>query len=234
MEAAHALPRFFAGQFTMAGNVQPAKVLIIGAGVAGLAAIQTAKAMGAIVRAFDVRAAAREQVEAAGAEFLTINIEEDGSGAGGYAKEMSKEFIEAEMALFAAQAKDVDVIITTALIPGKAAPRLISKEMVGSMRPGSVTIDLAAEAGGNIETTVPGQSVRTPNGVTCVGYTDLPSRCAGQARCVRVMHTLRHGCACADPFLHSATPQRDVQQQHHQLCAEHERQERRLPRRPRD
>jgi NAD(P) transhydrogenase len=181
MEAAHALPRFFAGQFTMAGNVQPAKVLIIGAGVAGLAAIQTAKAMGAIVRAFDVRAAAREQVEAAGAEFLTISIEEDGSGAGGYAKEMSKEFIDAEMALFAAQAKDVDVIITTALIPGKAAPRLISKEMVASMRPGSVTIDLAAEAGGNIETTVPGQSVRTPNGVTCVGFTDLPSRCAGQA-----------------------------------------------------
>lgn len=181
MEAAHALPRFLAGQFTMAGNVQPAKVLIIGAGVAGLAAIQTAKAMGAVVRAFDVRAAAREQVEAAGAEFLTVNMKEDGSGAGGYAKEMSPEFIAAEMALFAAQARDCDVIITTALIPGKPAPRLISAEMVASMRPGSVTVDLAAEAGGNIETTVPGSAVRTANGVTCVGYTDLTSRCAGQA-----------------------------------------------------
>jgi len=181
MEAAHALPRFLAGQFTMAGNVQPAKVLIIGAGVAGLAAIQTAKAMGAVVRAFDVRAAAREQVEAAGAEFLTVDIKEDGSGAGGYAKEMSPEFIAAEMALFAAQAKEVDVIITTALIPGKPAPKLISAEMVSSMRNGSVTVDLAAEAGGNIETTVPGSAVRTPNGVLCVGYTDLPSRCAGQS-----------------------------------------------------
>jgi NAD(P) transhydrogenase len=161
--------------------VPPAKVLIIGAGVAGLAAIQTAKALGAVVRAFDVRAAAREQVEAAGAEFLTISMEEDGSGAGGYAKEMSPEFIAAEMALFAAQCAECDVVITTALIPGKPAPRLISAEMVASMRPGSVTVDLAAEAGGNVETTVPGQAVRTANGVTCVGYTDLPSRCAGQA-----------------------------------------------------
>ena len=181
LEAAHALPRFMAGQFTMAGNVQPAKVLIIGAGVAGLAAIQTAKAMGAVVRAFDVRAAAREQVEAAGAEFLTVNIQEDGSGAGGYAKEMSPEFIAAEMALFAAQAKDCDVVITTALIPGKPAPKLISAEMIASMRTGSVTVDLAAEAGGNIETTVPGKAIVTANGVTCVGYTDLPSRCGGQA-----------------------------------------------------
>ena len=180
-EAVHALPRFVGGQFTMAGNVPPAKVLIIGAGVAGLAAIQTAKAMGAIVRAFDVRAAAREQVEAAGAEFLTVSIKEDGSGAGGYAKEMSPEFIAAEMALFAAQAKECDVIITTALIPGKPAPKLISADMVASMRPGSVTVDLAAEAGGNIETTVPGQAVRTANGVTCIGFTDLPSRCSGQA-----------------------------------------------------
>ena len=181
MEAAHALPRFMAGQFTMAGNVQPAKVLIIGAGVAGLAAIQTAKAMGAVVRAFDVRAAAREQVEAAGAEFLTVSIQEDGSGAGGYAKEMSPEFIAAEMALFAAQCKECDVVITTALIPGKPAPKLISAEMVASMRTGSVTVDLAAEAGGNIETTVPGKAITTANGVTCIGYTDLPSRCAGQA-----------------------------------------------------
>lgn len=181
VESCHALPRFLAGQFTMAGNVAPAKILIIGAGVAGLAAIQTAKAMGAIVRAFDVRAAAREQVEAAGAEFLTVSLKEDGSGAGGYAKEMSPAFIEAEMALFAAQAKEVDVIITTALIPGKPAPRLISSEMVASMKPGSVTVDLGAEAGGNIATTVPGSAVRTPNGVLCIGYTDLTSRCAAQS-----------------------------------------------------
>jgi NAD(P) transhydrogenase len=137
--------------------------------------------MGAVVRAFDVRAAAREQVEAAGAEFLTVALEEDGSGAGGYAKEMSPAFIEAEMALFAAQCKECDVVITTALIPGKPAPKLISAAMVASMKPGSVCVDLAAEAGGNVETTVPGASIRTANGVTCVGYTDLPSRCAGQA-----------------------------------------------------
>jgi NAD(P) transhydrogenase len=116
-----------------------------------------------------------------GAEFLEVDSKEDGSGAGGYAKEMSEEYKQKQAALVARVAKDTDIIITTALIPGKPAPRLISKEMVASMRPGSVCIDLAAEAGGNIETTVPGQSVRTPNGVTCVGYTDLPSRCAGQA-----------------------------------------------------
>ena len=181
VEAANALPRFFAGQFTMAGNVAPAKVLVVGAGVAGLAAVQTAKNMGAIVRAFDVRAAAREQVESMGAEFLEVKINESGDGEGGYAKEMSPEFIKAEMDLFAAQCAECDIVITTALIPGRPAPKLISREMVNSMRPGSVTVDLAAEAGGNIETTQPGKSYRTAKGVTCIGYTDLPSRCAGQS-----------------------------------------------------
>jgi len=181
VEAANALPRFFAGQFTMAGNVPPAKVLVVGAGVAGLAAVQTAKNMGAIVRAFDVRAAAREQVESMGAEFLEVELEESGEGAGGYAKEMSPEFIAAEMELFAKQCAECDIVVTTALIPGRPAPKLISKAMVESMRPGSVTVDLAAEAGGNIESTVPGKVIRTSNGVTCVGYTDLPSRCAGQS-----------------------------------------------------
>uniref|UniRef100_A0A7S0SHF6 proton-translocating NAD(P)(+) transhydrogenase n=2 Tax=Mantoniella antarctica TaxID=81844 RepID=A0A7S0SHF6_9CHLO len=181
VEAANALPRFFAGQFTMAGNVLPAKVLVVGAGVAGLAAVQTAKNMGAVVRAFDVRAAVREQVESMGAEFLEVTLKESGDGEGGYAKEMSPEFIEAEMALFAAQCAQCDVVITTALIPGRPAPKLITRKMVESMKPGSVTVDLASEAGGNIETTLPGEVVRTANGVTCVGYTDLPSRCAGQS-----------------------------------------------------
>ena len=181
VEAANAFPRFFAGQFTMAGNVPPAKVLVVGAGVAGLAAVQTAKNMGAIVRAFDVRAAAREQVESMGAEFLEVKLEESGEGEGGYAKEMSPEFIAAEMELFARQCAECDVVVTTALIPGRPAPKLISAEMVASMKPGSVTVDLASEAGGNIETTKPGEAYRTANGVTCIGYTDMPSRCAAQS-----------------------------------------------------
>lgn len=181
VEAANAFGRFFAGQFTMAGSVPPAKVLVIGAGVAGLAAVQTAKNMGAIVRAFDVRSAAREQVESMGAEFLEVDIEEEGEGAGGYAKEMSQAFLDAEMALFKKQAEECDIIITTALIPGRPAPKLILKEHVDGMKRGSVTVDLAAEAGGNIETTVKDEVVVTPNGVTCIGYTDLPSRCAAQA-----------------------------------------------------
>jgi len=181
IEAANELPRFLAGSFTMAGNVPPAKVLVVGAGVAGLAAIQTAKNLGAVVRAFDVRPAAREQVESMGGEYLTVDIEEDGSGAGGYAKEMSQEFIDAEMALFKAQAAECDIIITTALIPGRAAPKLILQEAVDVMKPGSVTVDLAAEAGGNIATTVRDKKIVTPNGVTCIGYSDLPSRCAGMS-----------------------------------------------------
>lgn len=181
VEAANQFGRFFTGQITAAGRVPPAKVLIIGGGVAGLSAIGTAKNMGAIVRVFDTRAAVAEQAKSLGAEFLTVDIEESGEGSGGYAKEMSKEFIEAEMKLFAEQAKDVDIIISTALIPGKKAPLLITKPMVDSMRAGSVTVDLAAEQGGNIETTVPGQVIKTPNNITCIGYTDLPSRLPTQS-----------------------------------------------------
>lgn len=181
IEAAAVFKRFFAAQFTMAGRVDAAKVLVIGAGVAGLAAIQTAKNMGAIVRAFDVRAAAREQVESFGAEFLEVSIQESGEGQGGYAKVMSDEFIKAEMELFAKQCRECDIVITTALIPGRPAPKLITKEMVAMMKPGSITVDLASEAGGNVETTEPGKVITTPNGVHCIGYSDLPSRCADQA-----------------------------------------------------
>jgi len=160
--------------------VPPAKVLIIGAGVAGLAAIGAAKSLGAVVRAFDTRPVVKEQVESLGGEFLLLDFKEDGSGAGGYAKVMSPEFIEAEMALFAAQAKEVDIIITTALIPGKPAPKLITEAMVTSMKEGSVIVDLAAEQGGNCEVTKPGEVYRY-GGVTIIGYTDLPSRMASQA-----------------------------------------------------
>jgi NAD(P) transhydrogenase alpha subunit len=145
VEAANAFGRMFAGQFTAAGKVAPAKVLVIGAGVAGLAAIQQAKSMGAVVRAFDVRSSVKEQIVSAGAEFLEVDLKEDGEGSGGYAKEMSPEFIEAEMRLFKEQCADVDIVITTALIPGKPAPRLITKEMIDGMKPGSVVVDLAAE-----------------------------------------------------------------------------------------
>lgn len=180
IEAANHFPRFFTGQITAAGKVPPAKILVIGGGVAGLAAIGQARCMGAIVRAFDTRPAVKEQVESMGAEFLTINIEEDGSTAGGYSKEMSKEFIEAEMALFAKQCKEVDVVITTALIPGKKAPVLITEEMVKSMKPGSVIVDLAAEAGGNVATIVPGE-VKVVHDVVHIGLTDFPSRLPSQS-----------------------------------------------------
>jgi NAD(P) transhydrogenase subunit alpha len=162
-------------------KVPPAKIMVIGAGVAGLAAIGAAKSMGAIVRAFDTRPEVKEQVESMDAEFLMLDFEdEDGSGEGGYAKVMSDEFIAAEMALFAEQAKDVDIIITTALIPGKPAPRLITADMVESMKDGSVIVDLAAEQGGNCELTVPGE-VAVKHGVSIIGYTDLPSRLATQS-----------------------------------------------------
>ena len=181
VEAAQQFGRFFTGQITAAGKVPPAKVLVIGAGVAGLAAIGAAQSMGAIVRSFDTRPEVKEQIESMGAEFLMLDFaDEDGSGEGGYAKVMSDEFIKAEMALFAEQAKDVDIIITTALIPGKPAPRLITREMVESMKDGSVIVDLAAEQGGNCELTVPGEIARH-NGVTLIGYTDLPSRLATQS-----------------------------------------------------
>merc|ERR1712117_588435 len=180
VEASNHFGRFFTGQITAAGKAPPAKVLVIGGGVAGLAAVGQAKNMGAIVRAFDVRPAVKEQVESMGAEFLEVDIKEDGSTEGGYAKEMSKEFIEAEMQLFHDQCKDVDIVITTALIPGKQAPILIKKYMVDSMKPGSVVVDLAAEAGGNIETITPGECT-VYNNVTHIGYTDLPSRLPTQA-----------------------------------------------------
>jgi NAD(P) transhydrogenase subunit alpha len=182
IEAAQHFGRFFTGQITAAGKVPPAKVMVIGAGVAGLAAIGAAKSMGAIVRAFDTRPEVKEQVESMDAEFLMLDFEddEDGAGEGGYAKVMSEEFIKAEMALFAEQAKDVDIIITTALIPGKPAPRLITADMVRSMKDGSVIVDLAAEQGGNCELTKPNKVVQT-SGVSIIGYTDLPSRLAAQS-----------------------------------------------------
>jgi NAD(P) transhydrogenase subunit alpha len=180
LEASHNFGRFFSGQITAAGKVEPAKVLVIGAGVAGLAAIGTAKSLGAIVRAFDTRPEVKDQIQSMDAEFLELEFEEDGTGEGGYAKVMSKEFIDAEMALFARQACEVDVIITTALIPGKPAPKLITRGMVETMRDGSVIVDLAAEQGGNCEVTVPGKVVNR-HGVNVVGYTDLPSRMAAQS-----------------------------------------------------
>ncbi|KAG9352232.1 hypothetical protein JZ751_020645 [Albula glossodonta] len=178
--AANHFGRFFTGQITAAGKVPPAKVLVIGGGVAGLAAAGAAKSMGAIVRGFDTRPAALEQFKSFGAEPLEVDVAESGEGVGGYAKEMSKEFIEAEMALFAKQCKEVDILISTALIPGKRAPILIKTDMVESMKDGSVVVDLAAEAGGNIETTKPGE-LHVHKGVTHIGYTDLPSRMATQA-----------------------------------------------------
>ncbi len=180
VEAASHFGRFFTGQITAAGKIPPAKVLVIGAGVAGLAAIGAAKSLGAVVRAFDTRLEVKDQVKSLGAEFLELEFTEDGSGEGGYAKTMSKEFIEAEMTLFAEQAKEVDIIITTALIPGKRAPILITKEMVESMKPGSVIVDLASEQGGNCEVTKPGE-VYTYQDVTIIGLTDLPSRMASQS-----------------------------------------------------
>ncbi|XP_003759951.1 NAD(P) transhydrogenase, mitochondrial [Sarcophilus harrisii] len=178
--AANHFGRFFTGQITAAGKVPPAKILIIGGGVAGLASAGAAKAMGAIVRGFDTRAAALEQFKSLGAEPLEVDLKESGEGQGGYAKEMSKEFIEAEMKLFAQQCKEVDILISTALIPGKKAPILFTKDMIESMKEGSVVVDLAAEAGGNFETTKPGE-LYVHKGVTHIGYTDLPSRMATQA-----------------------------------------------------
>jgi NAD(P) transhydrogenase subunit alpha len=180
VEAAQHFGRFFTGQITAAGKVPPAIVMVIGAGVAGLAAIGAAKSMGAIVRAFDTRPEVKEQIESMDAEFLELDFEEDASGAGGYAKVMSKEFIEAEMALFAEQAKEVDIIITTALIPGKPAPELILEDHVVAMKDGSVVVDLAAEQGGNCKLSEAGKVVKK-HGVSIIGYTDLPSRMAAQA-----------------------------------------------------
>ncbi|MCR9001332.1 Re/Si-specific NAD(P)(+) transhydrogenase subunit alpha [Rahnella perminowiae] len=181
VEAAHEFGRFFTGQITAAGKVPPAKVMIIGAGVAGLAAIGAAGSLGAIVRAFDTRPEVKEQVQSMGAEFLELDFEEEAGSGDGYAKVMSEAFIKAEMALFAAQAEEVDIIVTTALIPGRPAPKLITQEMVASMKPGSVIVDLAAQTGGNCELTVADKITTTENGVKIIGYTDLPSRLPTQS-----------------------------------------------------
>lgn len=181
VEAANAFGSFFTGQITAAGKVPPAKVLVIGAGVAGLAAIGTANSLGAIVRAFDSRPEVKEQVKSMGADFLEIDFEEEGGSGDGYAKVMSEEFNRRAMELYAAQAKEVDIIITTAAIPGKPAPRLITKEMVDSMKPGSVIVDLAALTGGNCEYTKPGEVFVTPNQVKIIGYTDFPARLPTQS-----------------------------------------------------
>jgi NAD(P) transhydrogenase subunit alpha len=180
IEAAHAFGRFFTGQITAAGKVPPAKVFVIGAGVAGLAAIGTASSLGAIVRANDTRPEVGDQVTSMGGEFVPVDYVEEGSGVGGYAKVMSEGFQKAQRDVFAKQAKDVDIIITTALIPGKPAPKLITAEMVQSMKPGSVIVDMAAEQGGNCELTEPG-TVTVKHGVTIIGYADLPSRLSKQS-----------------------------------------------------
>jgi H+-translocating NAD(P) transhydrogenase subunit alpha len=190
IEAAHEFGRFFTGSITAAGKVPPAKVFIIGAGVAGLAAIGAAVSLGAIVRANDTRPEVGDQVKSMGGEFVPVPYEEQGSGVGGYAKVMSEGFQKAQREVFAQQAKDVDIIITTALIPGKPAPKLISADMVRSMRQGSVIVDLAAEQGGNCELTVPGQVV-VRDGVTIIGYTDLPSRLARQSSTLYATNLLR-------------------------------------------
>jgi NAD(P) transhydrogenase subunit alpha len=190
IEAAQHFGRFFTGQITAAGKVPPAKVFVIGAGVAGLAALGTSVALGAVVRANDTRPEVADQVKSMGAEFVPVDYQEEGTGVGGYARVMSEGFQKAQLATFAKQAADVDIIITTALIPGKPAPRLITADMVQSMRPGSVVVDLAAEQGGNCELTVPGEVV-VRHGVTIIGYTDLPSRLAGQASTLYANNLLR-------------------------------------------
>jgi NAD(P) transhydrogenase subunit alpha len=203
IEAAQNFGRFFTGQITAAGKIPPAKVLVIGAGVAGLSAIGAAKSMGAIVRAFDTRPEVKEQVESMDAEFLMLDFaDEDGTGEGGYAKVMSDEFIKAEMELFAQQALEVDIIITTALIPGKPAPELVTEEMVRSMKEGSVIVDLAAEMGGNCKLTEADRVV-VRHGVTIIGYTDLPSRLATQSSQLYATN-LRH-------LLSDLTPEKDGQ-----------------------
>jgi NAD(P) transhydrogenase subunit alpha len=181
IEAAHEFGSLFTGQVTAAGKVPPAKVLVVGAGVAGLAAIGTANSLGAIVRAFDARSEVGEQVESMGAEFLRIDVADEGPSATGYAKEMGEDFNAKAAALYAEQAGDVDIVITTALIPGRPAPRLLTEEMVASMKPGSVVVDMAAASGGNVAGSVADELVTTANGVKIIGYTDLPGRLPTQA-----------------------------------------------------
>ena len=198
IEAGNAFGRFFTGQVTAAGKVPPAKVLVIGAGVAGLAAIGAAQSLGAIVRAFDVRPEVAEQIESMGAEFLMLDFEESGSGEGGYAAPSSPEFREKQLELFREQAPDVDIVITTALIPGRDAPRLWLEDMVKAMKPGSVIVDLAAERGGNCDLTVKDEKIETANGVTIIGYTDLASRMATQASSLYATN-IRHMMADLTP-----------------------------------
>jgi NAD(P) transhydrogenase subunit alpha len=203
IEAAHHFGRFFTGQITAAGKVPPARVFVIGAGVAGLAAIGTAVGLGAIVRANDTRAEVADQVKSMGAEFVSVDYAEEGSGVGGYAKVMSEGFQKAQLEVFAKEAKDADIIITTALIPGKPAPKLITAGMVQSMRPGSVIVDLAAEQGGNCELTEP-DKVIVRHGVTLIGYMDLPSRLARQASMLyatNLLHLIEELCKTRDGTL---------------------------------
>ncbi|MGB6056016.1 MAG: Re/Si-specific NAD(P)(+) transhydrogenase subunit alpha [Burkholderiaceae bacterium] len=190
IEAANAFGRFFNGQITAAGKIPPAKVFIAGAGVAGLAAIGTAANLGAIVRANDTRPEVADQVKSLGGEFVKVDYEEEGAGGGGYAKVMSEGFQQAQREMYATQAKEADIIITTALIPGKPAPKLITAEMVRSMKPGSVIVDMAAEQGGNCELTEPGQAV-VKHGVTIIGYTDLASRLSRQSSTLYATNLLR-------------------------------------------
>jgi len=203
IEAGNNFGRFFTGQITAAGKVQPAKVLVIGAGVAGLAAIGAAQSLGAIVRAFDVRPEVAEQIESMGAEFLFLDFEDqsDGAESGGYAAPSSPEFREKQLALFREQAPDVDIVITTALIPGRPAPKLWLDDMVAAMKTGSVVVDLAAERGGNCDATVADEKIVTENGVTVIGYTDFPSRMATQSSDLYA-NNIRH-------MLSDLTPEKD-------------------------
>ena len=199
IEAAHHFPKFFSGQVTAADTILPAKVLVVGAGVAGLAAIGAARGLGAIVKAFDTRPEVAEQVRSMGAEFLELDFKEEGSGTGGYAKEMSKAFIEAEMALFAQQAMEVDIIITTALIPGRPAPVLVTEQMVATMKPGAVIVDLAVEAGGNCPLSKLDQVVKTKYGVTIIGHGNVAGRLAEDASALFAKNLLNFITPLVDP-----------------------------------
>ena len=209
IEAGNNFGRFFTGQVTAAGKVPPAKVLVVGAGVAGLAAIGTSTSLGAITLAFDVRPEVAEQVESMGAEFVYLDFEEeqqDGASTGGYASVQSEEFRNAQLAKFRELAPEVDIVITTALIPNRPAPKLWTEDMVAAMKPGSVIVDLAAERGGNVEGTVKDEKIVTKNGVTIVGYTDFPSRMAAQSSSLYA-NNIRHMMA-------DLTPEKDGQVNH--------------------
>jgi NAD(P) transhydrogenase subunit alpha len=209
IEAGNNFGRFFTGQITAAGKVPPAKVLVVGAGVAGLAAVGTSTSLGAITLAFDVRPEVAEQVESMGAEFVYLDFEEeqaDGASSGGYASVSSPEFREAQLAKFRELAPEVDIVITTALIPNREAPELWTEDMVASMKPGSVIVDLAAEKGGNCKLTVMDEKIVTDNGVTIIGYTDFPSRMAAQASTLYATN-IRH-------MMTDLTPEKDGQINH--------------------